>query len=106
MVVADRSPRTLVVVTDLLEVDSLSSLAACLTVNQWVFVSGVEWIERTGSPAVGVGHNLVEEEVRSLEVGGDRSLEAGIVAVVDSHVAAPGRGRRTWRCGIGWDRMG
>ena len=37
---------------------------------------------------------LVEEEARILEVG-DHSLGAGIVAVLYSHVAAPGRGRMT-----------
>ena len=48
-------------------------------------------------------HKIVEERVRipeaeeahSLVVGEGRSLEGGIVVVVDSHVAAPGRGRRT-----------
>ena len=44
-----------------------------------------------------VVRNLVEEEVRSPEVGEVHNLEAGIVVVVDSHVAAPGRGRRTCR---------
>lgn len=42
--------------------------------------------------------NLVGEGVGSLEAGEDRS-QAGIVVVVDSHVAGPGRGRRTWRRG-------
>ena len=42
-----------------------------------------------------VVRSLVEEGARSLEEGELHSLEAGIVAVVDSHVAAPGRGRRT-----------
>lgn len=46
-------------------------------------------------PAVLVVRNLVEEETRTLEVGEVHSLEAGIVVVVDSHVAAPGRGSRT-----------
>ena len=40
-------------------------------------------------------HILEVEEAHSLVVGEDRSLEGGIVAVVDSYVAAPGRGRRT-----------
>lgn len=48
---------------------------------------------------VGEARNLVGEAVRSLEAGEDRSLEAGIVVVVDSHVAGPGRGRKTWRRG-------
>lgn len=49
-----------------------------------------------------VVRNLVEArssevgEARSPAVGGEvHSLEAGIVVVVDSHVAAPDRGRRT-----------
>ncbi len=37
------------------------------------------------------------EEARSLEVGEVHNLEAGIVVVVDSHVAAPDRGRKTSR---------
>ena len=43
-----------------------------------------------------VVHILEVEEAQSLVVGAGRSLEEGIVAVVDSYVAAPGRGRRTW----------
>lgn len=39
----------------------------------------------------------VEAEARTLEVGEVHSLEAGIVVVVDSYVAAPGRERRTCR---------
>ena len=42
-----------------------------------------------------VVHSLVIEEARKLEVGEVHTLEAGIVAVMDSHVAAPGRGRMT-----------
>lgn len=42
-----------------------------------------------------VVRNLVEEKGGSLEVGEVHSLEAGIVAVVDSHVVAPGQGSRT-----------
>ena len=42
-----------------------------------------------------VVHNLVEEEGGSLEVGEVHNLEAGIVAVVDSHVVVPDRGSRT-----------
>lgn len=42
-----------------------------------------------------VVRNLVEEEARTPEAGEVHSPEAGIVVVVDSHVAAPGRGRRT-----------
>ena len=49
----------------------------------------------TGSPVGVVVHSLVVEEARNPEVGELRNLEAGIVAVVDSHVAAPGQGRRT-----------
>ena len=49
----------------------------------------------TGSPVGEVVHSLVVEEARNLEVGEVHSLEAGIVAVVDSYVAGPGRGRKT-----------
>ena len=42
-----------------------------------------------------VVRSLVEEGPRKLEVGEVHSLEAGIVAVVDSHVAALARGRKT-----------
>ena len=42
-----------------------------------------------------VVRNLVEEEARSPEVGEVHNLEADIVAVMDSHVAALDRGRRT-----------
>ena len=42
-----------------------------------------------------VGRSLVVEEARNPEVGEVHNLEAGIVAVVDSYVAAPGRGRMT-----------
>lgn len=42
-----------------------------------------------------VVRNLVEEETRTLVGGEVHSLEADIVVVVDTYVAAPGRGRRT-----------
>ena len=42
-----------------------------------------------------VVHSLAVEEARNLEVGEVHSLEAGIVAVVDSYVAGPDQGRRT-----------
>lgn len=42
-----------------------------------------------------VVRSLVEEDPRSPEVGEVHSLEAGIVAVVDSHVAGLGQGKRT-----------
>lgn len=42
-----------------------------------------------------VVRSLVEEEPRKLEVGEVHNLEAGIVAVVDSHVAALAPGRKT-----------
>ena len=45
-------------------------------------------------PVVVVVRNLAEE-ARTLGVGEVRSLEAGIVVVLYSHVAAPGRGKRT-----------
>lgn len=52
---------------------------------------------RSGEDIPVVVRSLVEEEARSLAVGEARSLEAGIVVVVDSHVAALGRGSRTCR---------
>lgn len=72
------------------EVDSLDNLVAD------------NHLAEVGPVVVG-GHRTVEEGVRILEVeeahslvvGEGRSLEGGIVAVVDSYVAAPGRGRRT-----------
>ena len=42
---------------------------------------------------VGETRSLVKEARKNFEVGEVRSLEAGIVVVVDSHVAAPGLGR-------------
>ena len=52
-----------------------------------------------------VACSLEVEEARnlvggSLEVGEVCSLEAGIAVVGDSHVADPGRGRRTWWRGM------
>lgn len=93
-VVAGHIPHSLAVVKVVLEeVDSLGNLAAEIHLAE-------------DSPVVVVvvarsleARNLVGEEVGSLEAGEERSLEAGIVVVVDSHVAGPGRGRRTWRRG-------
>lgn len=81
-VVAGHTLHSLVVVKVLPEeVGTLNNLAADIH-----FVEDI--------PVV-VVRSLVEEGARSLEEGELHSLEAGIVAVVDSHVAAPGRGRRT-----------
>lgn len=92
-VVAGHILHSLAVVKVVLEeVDSLGNLAAEIHLAE-------------DSPVVVVvarsleARNLVGEEVGSLEAGEEHSLEAGIVVVVDSHVAGPGRGRRTWRRG-------
>lgn len=81
------------------EVESLNNPVACLEVSKCPSRERLTW--RTDSrwvediPVVVMVRNLVEEEGRSLEVGEVHNLEAGIVAVVDSHVVAPGRGSRT-----------
>ena len=49
----------------------------------------------TGSLVGVVVRSPAVVEARKLEVGEVHNLEAGIVAVMDSHVAAPGQGRRT-----------
>ena len=76
------------------EVDSLNSLGAYLSISRHP-LKGVK-VEYTDSPAVVVDRSLVKEEARSLEVGEVHSPEAGIAVVEDSHVAGPGRERKTW----------
>lgn len=82
------------------EVDIQNIPVACRKVSKCQLREGE--VEHTDTrlaediPVAVVVRNLVEE-ARTPEMGGVHSLEADIVVVVDSHVAALGRGRRTCR---------
>ena len=113
-VVAGHTLQSLVVVrVSPEEVDILESLVACREVSK-CRLRGRE-AQRTDTrlvediPVAVVVRNLVEEEARTPEVGEVHSLEGDIVVVADSHVAAPGRGRRTcrraMRRAVAWPRL-